>query len=144
MKTRIPRPNKTMSIQKIIINTNNISFNSNYTINNLKKSKGNKSVDGVKKRYRSPAKKPKCPTELKPFDLSEEMIKCRERDLAEIRKSVALLKYYNCLISLFMIAYTSSQVLASNFFQVRTRSYFFPEMPNQFGVNFIGLLLKVY
>jgi hypothetical protein len=61
-----------------------------------------------------------------------------------IKRNVALWKYYNSLIALFMITYTSSQVLVSNFFQVKRKGYFFPEIPGQPGVNLIGLLLKVY
>jgi hypothetical protein len=83
--------------------------------------------------------------EMKAFDINEELQKCREREMVIIKRNVALLKYYNCMITLFMIAYTSSQVIASNFFQIQRKSYFFADaIPNQFGVNFIGLLLKVY
>lgn len=80
------------------------------------------------------------------FDLNEEMAKCREREMAAIRKNVALLKYYNCMVALFMIAYTSSQVLASNFFQPQRRTSCLPnlELPNQFGINFLALLVRAY
>ncbi len=72
------------------------------------------------------------------------MQKCREREMTLIRRNIALLKYYNCLNSLFMITYTSCQVVVSNFFQIKRTTYFCPEVQGQFGINFIGLLLKVY
>lgn len=61
-----------------------------------------------------------------------------------IKKNIALLKYYNCLITLFMVTYTSCQVLISNFFQIRKKNCLLPSFPDQFGLNFVGLLIKVY
>ena len=55
-----------------------------------------------------------------------------------MKKSVALLKYYNCLLMLFMMMYTSSQIIASNLFQTKGKSY------PQIGVQFIDSLLKLY
>jgi len=119
MKSRCPRAprGKNQSIQKItIINASNITINQPFD-----PKKRNKSVELGKKRMRSPSKQPKegVIIEVEPFDLDEEMRKCRERELGVIRRNVALLKYYNTMICLFMITYTSCQVLASNFFQVR-------------------------
>lgn len=78
------------------------------------------------------------------FNLDEEMRRCRERELSAIRRNVGLLKYYNCLLSLFMITYTACQVVASNFFQIRKQVYPLPQLPDQFGLSLISLLLKVY
>jgi len=62
----------------------------------------------------------------------------RQSDLQIINKKIPLLKYYNCLISLFMIAYTSSQIIATNLFQIKSKTY------PRFGIDFLGLLLTIY
>jgi hypothetical protein len=78
------------------------------------------------------------------FNLDEEMRRCREREVGVIRRNVALLKYYNCMLSLFMITYTACQVVASNFFQIRRQKYPLPQLPDQFGLSLINLLLTLY
>lgn len=61
-----------------------------------------------------------------------------------IKRNVSLLKYYNCLLTLFMVTYASCQALASNFFQIQRRGSPIQESSSQLGTSLIGLLLKVY
>lgn len=146
MRTRDYLPPSQRAAKNLSVSKNATFYRSKMPVQQIEFARvKNKSVENNRKKYRNnSALKNAVKQEEKKFDLEGEMQKSREREMLIIRRNVALWKYYNSLIALFMITYTSSQVLVSNFFQVKRKGYFFPEVPGQPGVNLIGLLLKVY
>ena len=81
IRSRTPRTNNLISIQKItIINSNNVSLN---PINHQQSQKhNNKSADNIKNKYRNKSIKKKITcvaTVEKGFDLNEQITKAKQR-----------------------------------------------------------------
>ena len=58
----------------------------------------------------------------------------RQNDLKQIKSSVALHHYYETMMSLFMIIYSSSQIITSNIFDCKKQT------TGLAGLKFIGIL----
>lgn len=59
-------------------------------------------------------------------------------DLAVIRSSVSLNYYYEALMSLFSLIYSSSQIITSNIFEQKKQS------TGLSGLKFVGILFSIY
>lgn len=59
-------------------------------------------------------------------------------DLMVIRSSVALNHYYDALMSLFAVIYSTSQIITSNVFDSKKQT------TGLSGVKFVGVLFRIY
>ena len=104
--------------------------------NKMTKKQKNKSVEYPKKRKASVEVKTKF--QISPNHMGFLMEEQKSGDLAVIRASIPLSHYYQSLLSLFAVIYSSSQIITSNLFEQRKQT------TGLSGLRFIGILFSLY